>query len=370
MLVGTAILVLLGWRLGSGPFLQALHVVNARTLLAALLIGVATTVLSAWRWVLVARGLGIRLPLGEAVGDYYRSLFLNAVLPGGVLGDVHRAVRHGRHVGDVALAVKAVVLERFAGQLVLLVTGAVILLPGLLPARLPAFLVGGPSTGLVAGGPGATYLVAVAGLAAVTVVAALALRPVVRRAARRVAVRRAAVRDVPGDAGGRGVWAGRARAWAGPVRRGLLSRGNRIGILVTSAAVLAGHLAMFVVAARAVGSTAATGRLVPLLLLALMAMGLPLNIGGWGPREAVTTWAFAATGLNAAQGLTMAVVYGLFALVASLPGAAVLVARRWGHRGRPASTVVSGPTVISGPTAVSGPAAASGPVGESLGRIA
>ena len=40
--------------------------------------------------------LGIRLPLGAAVADYYRALFLNAALPGGVLGDVHRAVRHGQ----------------------------------------------------------------------------------------------------------------------------------------------------------------------------------------------------------------------------------------------------------------------------------
>jgi hypothetical protein len=56
-------------------------------------------------------------------------------------------------------------------------------------------------------------------------------------------------------------------------------------------------------------------------------MSLPVNVGGWGPREAVTAWAFGAAGLSATQGLTIAVVYGLFAFVAALPGAIVLVVR-------------------------------------------
>jgi hypothetical protein len=63
------------------------------------------------------------------------------------------------------------------------------------------------------------------------------------------------------------------------------------------------------------------------MLLALLAMSLPLNVGGWGPREAVTAWAFGAAGLSATQGLTTAVVYGVFAFVAALPGAIVVVVR-------------------------------------------
>ena len=97
--------------------------------------------------------------------------------------------------------------------------------------------------------------------------------------------------------------------------------------------VLAGHLAMFVLAARAAGSDASVGRLLPLALLALLAMGLPLNIGGWGPREGVTAWAFGAAGLGAGTGLTVAVVYGVLSFVASLPGAVVLVVR-WGAAAR------------------------------------
>ncbi|WP_343235679.1 lysylphosphatidylglycerol synthase domain-containing protein, partial [Streptomyces sp. SID10815] len=97
---GVLILAVLLWRLGTGVFLDGLRRIDAPTLLAAVGIGVVTTVFSARRWQLVARALRIRLPLGPAVADYYRALFLNAALPGGVLGDVHRAVRHGRSAGD------------------------------------------------------------------------------------------------------------------------------------------------------------------------------------------------------------------------------------------------------------------------------
>ena len=57
----------------------------------------------------------------------------------------------------------------------------------------------------------------------------------------------------------------------------------------------------------------------------MQAAALP-NVGGWGPREGVTAWAFAAAGLGASLGVATAVVYGVMVLVASLPGAAVLVA--------------------------------------------
>ena len=77
---------------------------------------------------MIAGGLGLRLPLRTAVADCYRSIFLNATLPGGVLGDVHRAVNHGREVGDVGRGVRAVFWERTAGQIVQSVLVVVVLL--------------------------------------------------------------------------------------------------------------------------------------------------------------------------------------------------------------------------------------------------
>jgi hypothetical protein len=65
--------------------------------------------------------------------------------------------------------------------------------------------------------------------------------------------------------------------------------------------------------------------MLPIALLVMAAMVLP-SIGGWGPREGVTAWAFGAAGLGAHRGVATAVVYGVMVFVASLPGAAVLVA--------------------------------------------
>ena len=84
---------------------------------------------------------------------------------------------------------------------------------------------------------------------------------------------------------------------------------------------------MFVLAARVAGSGASVAVLTPLAVLALLAMGVPLNVGGFGPREGATAWAFGAAGLGASNGVAVAVVYGVLSFVAALPGAVVLVVR-------------------------------------------
>ncbi|WTX86577.1 flippase-like domain-containing protein [Streptomyces sp. NBC_00637] len=286
---GVVILSVLLWRLGTGVFMDGLRRIDVPTLLVGLGIGAVTTVFSAWRWALVARGLRIRLPLGPAVADYYRALFLNAALPGGVLGDVHRAVRHGQSAGDVGRGVRAVVLERTAGQLVLAVAGVTVLLTLPSPVMQDVRHI--------------APLVLLAGVGALAVVLAVRMNSSAPR---------------------RG---GRLRAGLAEAREGLLSRRNGPGVAVSSAVVLAGHLGMFVVAARVAGSDASVLELLPIAVLALLAMGLPLNVGGWGPREGVTAWAFGAAGLGASTGLAVAVVYGVLSFVAALPGAVVLVAR-------------------------------------------
>ncbi|MEU5221656.1 lysylphosphatidylglycerol synthase domain-containing protein [Streptomyces toyocaensis] len=314
ILAGAAIVAVLFWRLGTGAFVDGLRRIDGATLLAALAIGAVTTAFSAWRWALVARGIGIRLPLAAAVADYYRALFLNAALPGGVLGDVHRAVRHGKDAGDLGRGVRAVVLERTAGQLALFAAGGVVLV------SMPSPVLGAVRQAAPVAGLG------VLGACAVV----LALR-----------MNRAPSARGRGPGVGRGV--------LGEAREGLFSRRNAPGVLVSSVVVLAGYVAMFVLAADVVGVGASVAELLPLAVLALLAMGLPLNVGGWGPREGVTAWAFGAAGLGAGRGLTVAVVYGVLSLVASLPGAVVLVARwyvgvrRAGDRASPAPAAPSLP---------------------------
>jgi uncharacterized membrane protein YbhN (UPF0104 family) len=286
LLGAAAILAVLVWRLGTGPFLDGARSVDGRSLAAAALIAVLTTLCCAWRWRTVARGLGVDLPLGTAVAGYYRSLFLNTVLPGGVLGDVHRGVRHGRDVGDVGRGLRAVAWERTAGQVVqgVLTTIVLIALPSPVRSFMPAIAI------------------ALAGLALGVVLLA---------------------RVMP--EGGRSRWARTWRATRSDVRHGLLVRRAWPGVVLVSGVIVAGHTATFLIAARTAGTTASLTRLLPLALLVLLAGVLP-NVGGWGPREGVTAWVFGAAGLGASRGVATAVVYGVMVLVASLPGAAVLAA--------------------------------------------
>ena len=131
LLTGAGILATVVMLWGVGPFVDAARTIDARLLAAAICIAGVTTLCAAWRWTIVARGLGVTLPLKTAVAACYRSQLLNSVLPGGVLGDVHRGVSHGRVVGDVARGLRSVWWERSGGQVVqaVLTVAVLVLVP-------------------------------------------------------------------------------------------------------------------------------------------------------------------------------------------------------------------------------------------------
>ena len=215
----------------------------------------------------------------RAVAAYYRSLFLNVTLPGGVVGDVHRGVSHGRDIGDVGRALRAVVLERFAGQVVQVLLTVIVLLA--LPSPVQS------SMPLVA---------TVVAVAVVGVVLVARLRP-----------------------DGSSAWARVRCAARRDIRDALLTQKARVGIVLASALVVAGHAVTFLIAARTAGATASPMQMLPIALLAMIAMVLP-SAGGWGPREGVAAWAFGAAGLGAQRGVATGVVYGVMVVVASLAG--------------------------------------------------
>ena len=289
---GVSVLAVIVGRVGTGPFLAGVRAVDAGAVVAAVALGVVTTTAAAWRWSLVACALGVPVPLGSAVPAYYRAQFLNTVLPGGVLGDVERGVRQGRDAGAVGRSLRAVAWERSIGQTVqvLVTVAAVLVLPS--PSAVTAPIL----TVIMVG-------------AAVGVVVTGRLR-VVRT-------------DL------RGLRAGRVAG----------------RLLLASLVVVTGHVATYLIAARAVGVTASVPQLVPLALVALVAMAVPLNLGGWGPREGVAAWSFAAVGLGAAPGVATATAYGVLVLAAGLPGAVVLAVgalRRGRTRAPVAATVPVG----------------------------
>ncbi len=114
---------------GAAPFLDGLAAVSPWTIVAAVALAAIATAAAAWRWRMVSTGFGLPLAWSDAFAAYYRSQFLNMVLPGGVVGDVQRAYVQGRVHDRLDLAARAVAAERIAGQLVQLVLTLAILLP-------------------------------------------------------------------------------------------------------------------------------------------------------------------------------------------------------------------------------------------------
>jgi len=283
---GVIVLWFLWRQVGAAPFEDGLRAVTWQAVVATITLTALTTVCSAWRWRVASRALGVGIGLPSATGAYYRSLFLNSVLPGGVLGDVNRAVTHGRRAGDVALGLRAVGWERLWGQVIQAVVTVVVLLTLPSPVR-----------------PALPYVVA--GVAGAAGCAAL----VVRRAARR-----------GGSRLGRA-----ARAVSADLRCGLLARDVWPQLTLASVVVVAGHTATFVIAARVAGCTAPLGELIALLMVVQTAMVIPLSIGGWGLREGAAAWAFSAAGLGAATGVTVATLYAVLMLTAVTPGAGLLL---------------------------------------------
>ncbi|WP_082569624.1 lysylphosphatidylglycerol synthase transmembrane domain-containing protein [Knoellia sp. Soil729] len=287
---GAVVLLALLLHLGTQGVSTALHGLDVGVLVAGAALAAVTTVVAAWRWRVVAGRLGVPLSMPSAVAACYRAQFLNVTLPAGVLGDVDRAVHHGRLVDDVGRALRAVAWERTAGQVV---------------------LAGVTLTALAAGGSFTALPLVVAGGAFVAVgVTALAR------------------------------WSSFGRVVVDDARR-LSSPSAVLRIAAASLVVVGGHVVTFTLAARAVGVRMPLADVAPLALLVLVAAGIPLNLAGWGPREGVAAWAFAASGSTASQGLAVAVAFGVIVLVGTLPGAALLLVAR---SRRPARTVPTAPT--------------------------
>lgn len=294
--VGGGVLVAIIARVGTGPFVHGLLSLNASAIGAATVLVWVATAAAAWRWRLIAGRLGLALPWHAALGMYYRSQFLNSVLPGGVIGDVERAVVHGRRAGTASggsaesrtegaagTAARAVAVERVAGQVVQLAFAGVLVIA-----------LGTAFTGVVLPAAG----IVLASACGVIAVAAISAKASAR-------VRRA------------------LRHEARELRIALGSAAISARVVVASVVVVCCHIAVFAIASAAVGADVPPAQLLTLAVIVLLAASLPLNIGGWGPREGVAGWAFAMAGLGASAGVSAATLYGILAVLAIAPGAIV-----------------------------------------------
>ncbi|HKL50708.1 MAG TPA: lysylphosphatidylglycerol synthase transmembrane domain-containing protein [Wenzhouxiangellaceae bacterium] len=271
---------------------QQVREVDPAWLAAALVLGTLQFLLSAERWRRTAARLDIPLGKRRALADYYVAGFANQVLPGGVVGDAGRAWRHSRTSGRPGPAVRAVILERASGQLVLLL------------ALFATLGVTEPGARLLEvfdtpAGPGWMIV----GLCVVLAAAGLFVAS-------------------------RG---GRMRGWLASLRqdahRALLTRGAWPGQLALSLAVLATYCGMFACAGRMIGAEAPAATLILIAPVVLLTMLLPISVAGWGVRETAAAGVWVALGWPAAEGVAVSVAYGALCLLTSLPGAAISALR-------------------------------------------
>ncbi len=298
--VSLALLAGLAVWLDAGAVLSRLASMRPSWVLAALAVSVVQVAVLAWRWSFTARRLGVDLPWPVAWREYYLSIFLNQVLPGGVLGDVARAWRQVRSQIRVQApggpAVRAVVFERLSAQAVMTTVAGVSLL--FLPVTVA---------------PGSRSVMIGAGLLVGCLVITMA------------------------------VWMRRqSSGWSlfGPVLAEVgaahLSPGAFAAQLASAAVVVATYLATYLLAARAVGVETPWPVILPLIAPVLMSMLVPVTVAGWGLREGAAAVLWGAVGLTVADGVVVSVAYGLLVLAGSVPGALFLTvgSRRGRSRAR------------------------------------
>ncbi len=260
--------------------------------------------LCALRWRLTAAPLGLRIPVKEAIAEYYLSSLINTTVPGGVVGDAWRAVR-SRGAAGLERAAQSVVIERMAGQIAL---GAVLLL-GL----------------AVSGRPGLQWIA----LAVIVVLVTLALGlAIVSRSPLRARLAH--------------LMPAMVRRFAGAVRDSWRGPGPATAQIGLSGAIVAVNIAAFLCAARATGTVIGLVDAILVVPLTLFAMVIPLSVAGWGYREGAAAAAFPLIGLSSVAGVSASVVFGIVVLLAGLPGLVVAL-RHHGFASTPPSQGAAAP---------------------------
>jgi len=281
-----AAIFLVLWQVANGEqAVQLLLQADLAMLGAALFLLSLQTILSALRWKITASQLGIKMNSNKALREYYIAQAANQSLPGGVLGDLARAARSSQQAGWLRAA-QAVVIERLIGQLGLLIvffSALVISLVSLSEFEIPIWLLLASSMALLLSALVLATLVSIARLSNSGFSRFLT-----------------------------GIWINLQAAifdkkvfWM----QLLLSLGT---------AIL--NVYAFVLSAWAIGAEIdliASFIVIPIVLLAML---VPLTIGGWGVREALAATLFPLAAAGATQGLAASVAFGLVFILASAPG--------------------------------------------------
>ena len=251
----------------------------------------ALTFLMARRWQIVAASFEIEISYPHAVREYYIAQMVNLVLPGGVVGDVARAVRV-RRAGDMLRAGHSVAAERIIGQVyIFAVLGLALTVSLILPGGIAWPVLSWIGIGLA---------VAAAGIAFISSRRTGAVARFLRHVFR--------LMTVPAVAG--------------------------LSLLITSLLVFSLYAC-----ARATGTIVPPAGWLTLIPLILSAMLVPMSVGGWGWREGAAAALFPLVGASPDAGIATGIAYGTMMMVAASPGLYFALCGSQPHPASPTSQV-------------------------------
>jgi uncharacterized protein (TIRG00374 family) len=256
--------------------------------------------ISAWRWQILLRPMGINVPFRMLFAYYMIGMFVNNFMPGGLVGDLVKSYDLYRYTNQGGKAVLSVVLERFTGLVGL----------GVLGTFAAMFMVRWPIS-LVSSGVVAASLVLIFG--AVIVLWSKRVGSFVLSRFERV--RHLRLVELLRD------------AYA--VVHAYQSHRATILLSVTLSAFLQFLLALYyTLTAKLLGIPVDLYYFVLFLPAITLATLAPISIGGLGIRETVMVLLFASVGIRASDVVAISLAVYAINSVLSLSGGVLLLMRR------------------------------------------
>jgi uncharacterized membrane protein YbhN (UPF0104 family) len=280
--VSASILAVILSRISFGEILARARSGAPGYLAAALLLAVLVIVLVALRWRLLANWLGLAVPAGLAVRAMFLGFFGSQALPSSVGVDLVRGYVLARHTAAPGRVAASVVADRLVGLFGLCLL--VLLFNPVLPQLPP------PYAGLV--------------VPAAVLAAGTALLVFLLACSGRLPRWLRGLNSVEGVA----------------LRAGPIAAAIALALAIHAAAVVTASLA-----AQAYGVEASLEIWLSIIPLALLASAVPVSISGWGVREAAIIALAAPLGVPPPEALLVALTLGVLNLLASLPGALLLL---------------------------------------------
>lgn len=277
LVISLALLGAIAWAVDGAALLRRLASADFYWFGLAVVLGILANLVSAWRWLIISRHLGLTASAATLLPAYGRGVALNTVLPGATLGgDAYRAIVLQKLGNPMLKAAASVALDRLSGLWALCVISWAAWLalavmpsvsqPGLAPATLHAHLAG------------------------------LALALIAPFAARALGARLNLAKE---------------RLPARLLR--LLSETARLAQItfVSSAIVQIATIAAMWAALNAISPDVPMLYLTAIATPVFLAAALPVSIGGYGTREAALATYYVLAGLPADVAVAGALLHGL-----------------------------------------------------------